>query len=52
MRTYSALRSQVHTVADVEPAPRSTEMRMSSLQYSAASGAASSMRLAVLEQHR
>src|SRR6266851_253332 len=43
MRTYSALRSQVQTVDESRPAPRSTDtVRSLPLRYSAASGAASS----------
>src|ERR1700682_1558645 len=43
MRTYSALRSQVHTVDVALPAPRPTDTSISvRLRYSAARGAASS----------
>src|SRR5712671_7301952 len=43
MRTYSALRSQVQTVDEARPAPRSTDtVRSFPLRYSAACGAASS----------
>src|SRR5580693_10423679 len=43
MRTYSALRSQVHTVEVALPAPRPTDTSISvRFRYSAARGAASS----------